>query len=80
MSGGPGSADLLRQHDDDALRAADVAEPVTVFVALHLARALRAAGLQPRDGGVDVIDGKSETADTQSVRRACRSPPRADGV
>jgi hypothetical protein len=46
------------------LRAADVAEPVTVFVALHPTNELRAAGLQPGDGGVDVIDCKCDTADT----------------
>jgi hypothetical protein len=31
------SAELLRQHDDDPLRAADVAEPIAVLVAHHLA-------------------------------------------
>src|SRR5687768_935234 len=61
LNGRPGSADLFRPHDDDALRAADVAEPVTAFVALHLAEELRAAGLQPGDGGVDVVDGEGET-------------------
>src|SRR5438105_9571714 len=40
------SADLLRQLDDDPLRAADVAEPIAVLVALHLANELRAGGLQ----------------------------------
>jgi hypothetical protein len=40
------SANPLRKHDDDPLRAADVAEPVTVFVALHPTNKLRAAGLQ----------------------------------
>lgn len=40
------SADLLRQLDDDPLRAADVAEPIAVFVALRLANELRAAGSQ----------------------------------
>jgi hypothetical protein len=57
------SAKLLRKHDDDPLRAADVAEAVTVFVALHPTNKLRAASLQPGDGGVDVIDGKCDTAD-----------------
>src|SRR4029453_1769728 len=37
------SADLLRQLDDDLLRAADVAEPIDVFVVLHLANELPAA-------------------------------------
>ncbi|MCW3028182.1 MAG: hypothetical protein JWN81_1393 [Solirubrobacterales bacterium] len=52
VGGGPEpSADLLRQLDDDPLRAADVAEPIAVFVALHLANELRAAGSQASDDG-----------------------------
>ena len=58
------SANPLRKHDDDPLRAADIAELVTVFVALHPSKELRAAGLQSGDGGVDVIDCKCDTADT----------------
>ena len=57
------SAKLLRKHDDDPLRAADIAEPVAVLVALHPTNKLRAASVQPGDGGVDVIDGKGDTAD-----------------
>jgi hypothetical protein len=48
-------ADLLRQLDDDSFRAADVAEPVAVLVALQLADELSAAGLQTGDEGVDVL-------------------------
>jgi hypothetical protein len=48
------TADLLRQLDDDPLRAADVAEPIAVSVALHLANELRVAGSQAGDDGVDV--------------------------
>ena len=48
------SADPLRQLDDDPLRAADVAEPIPVPVALHLANELRPAGSQAGDDGVDV--------------------------
>jgi hypothetical protein len=46
--GGPPelSADLLCQLDGDPLRAADVAEPIAVPVALNLANKLHAAGLQ----------------------------------
>ena len=47
------SADLLRQLDDDALRAADVAEPIAVFIALHRADELRSAGSQASHDGVD---------------------------
>lgn len=50
------SADPLRQLDDDPLRAADVAEPIDVFVALHLANELRAAGSQASDNSIDVVD------------------------
>ena len=44
-SGQGPSADLLRQLDDDALGAADVAEPVAVLVAHQLTDELGAAGL-----------------------------------
>jgi hypothetical protein len=47
---------LLRQLDVDPLRAADAAEPIAVFVALHLASELRAAGSHASDDGVDVVD------------------------
>ncbi len=47
-------ADLLRQLDDDSRRAADVAELIDVFVVLHLANELTAAGSHGGDGGVDV--------------------------
>jgi hypothetical protein len=63
------SADLLRQLDDDPLRAADVAEPIHVFVALHLADELRAAGSQVGDNGVDIVDRERDMADARGVRR-----------
>ena len=62
------SADPLRQLDDDPLRAADVAEPVTVFVALHLTKELHAAGLQPGDGGVDGIAMSTRTLSSPTTR------------
>jgi hypothetical protein len=46
------SADPLRQLDDDSLRAADVAEPVAVLVALELADEFTAAGSQAGNDGV----------------------------
>ena len=52
------SADPLRELDDDPLRAADVAEPIAVLVALHLADELRAAGSQARHGDVKVVDSE----------------------
>ena len=67
-------ADLLRQLDDDPLRAADVAEPVAVLVALQLADELSAACSRTGDDGVDVLDRECEIAETRCVRRA---PPSA---
>jgi hypothetical protein len=55
------SADLLGEHDDDSLRAADIAEPVAVLIALHPTKQLRATGPQPGDGGVDVVDALQPT-------------------
>src|SRR2546427_11309913 len=63
------SADLLRQLDDDPLRAADVAEPIDVFVVLPLVDELTAAGSHAGDGSVDVVDCECEMADAQGVRR-----------
>src|SRR5215211_7587256 len=63
------SADPLRQLDDDPLRAADVAEPIDVFVALHLANERPAVGSQASDGGVDVVDYECEMAEARGVRR-----------
>ena len=63
------SADPLRQLDDDPLRAADVAEPIDVFVVLHLANELRSACSQASDDGVDVVDCECEMADALGVRR-----------
>src|SRR3977135_1196051 len=63
------SADLLRKLDDDALRAADVAEPIAVFVAHHLANELRAAGLQASDHGVNVVVCEFHMAVARVVRR-----------
>src|SRR2546427_3245600 len=75
------SADLVRQLDDDPLRAADVAEPMAVFVALHLANQLRAAGSHASDGGVDVVDCECDMADARGVRRRVRvATPARRGV
>src|SRR5919204_1745274 len=71
------SADPLRQLDDDPLRTADVAEPIDVFVVLHLANELPAAGSQAGDGGVDVVDCECEMADARGVRRRVRVAARA---
>jgi hypothetical protein len=63
------STDALCQLDDDSLRAADVAEPVAVLVALQLADELSAAGSQAGDDGVDVFDRERDMADARCIRR-----------
>jgi hypothetical protein len=63
------SAHLLRQLDDDPLRAADIAEPIDVLVVLHLANELPAARSHAGDGGVDIVDCECDMADARSVRR-----------
>ena len=68
------SADPLRQLDDDPLRAADVAEPIAVFVALHLADELRAVGSQASDDSVDVVDCERDMVRRPQLQRlGCRS-------
>jgi hypothetical protein len=62
----------LRQLDDDP-RAADVAEPISVFVALRLTNELRAADSQPSDDGVDIVDCDA-TLRMPGVLRSCRWP------
>jgi len=70
------SADPLRQLDDDPLRAADLAEPIAVFVALHLANELRAAGSQASDEGADVVDRewRRKSASCGEPMRSSRRP------
>jgi hypothetical protein len=67
LATGRSPADLLGQHDDDALRAANVAEPATVLGALHLAEEFGAACVRYRrgrgaPGGLTQVnqDGKSD--------------------
>src|SRR5262249_12985832 len=62
------SADPLRELDDDPFRPADVAEPIEVFVTLHLADELRAPGTEAGDHGVDVVDRECDVPDTRGVR------------
>jgi hypothetical protein len=79
------SADPLRQLDDDPLRAADVAEPIDVLVALHLADELRAARLQPGEDVIEVVDRKRDMPGVLAgacgvLAGACGSPPWPDGA
>ena len=62
------------------LRAANAAAPIAVFVGLHLANGLRAAGLQASDDGVDLVGCEFGMADARGVfAGGCPPPPRPDG-
>src|SRR5918993_1110278 len=55
---GPGAlAELLGKPDNDALRSADVGQPVRVLV-LHFANELGPVGAHARNDSVDVINGE----------------------
>ena len=54
------SADLFGQGDDDARRAAEVAEPEDGLVLCHVAEEFGAVGAQTGDGVVDVVDGEHD--------------------
>ena len=69
------SADPLRKFYDEPFRAAEVAEPIAVFVGLDLANQLPAVGSQTGDGGVDVVDCECEMAEARGVRRRVRRRP-----
>ena len=71
------SADPLRQFDDDPVRAADVAEPIEIFVALYRADERPAQRLQAEDDGVDVVDCEREMAEAGDIRRRARFAGRA---
>src|SRR5688500_18970999 len=68
-----GSAQLLGQADDDALGAAQEAEPVGILVLRDLADELGTVGAQPGNDIVDVLDSEHDAAHAQRVcRRAFR--------
>src|SRR5215475_5611419 len=50
-------SELLGKRDDDALRAADVTEPVHVLVLGDFAYELSAMGVQAHEDVLDVVDG-----------------------
>jgi len=60
--------ELLGQRDDDALGAADVAEPVAVLVERHLSNEFRAVSAQAGDV-LDVVDGEHDPMQAERVRR-----------
>src|SRR5262245_9486514 len=61
------SSELLGKRDDDALRAADVTEPVHVLVLGDFAYELRAMGAQAREDVLNVIDGEHDATYAQRV-------------
>src|SRR3954447_22866970 len=62
-------ADLLGQSDDDALGAAQEAEPVALLVLRDLADEFATVAAQAGNDVVDVVDGEHDPAYTQRVRR-----------
>src|SRR5437762_4029940 len=64
-----GSAELLGQSDDDALRATQEAEPVDVLVLRDLADEFGTVAAQAGNDVVDVVDGEHDAAYAQRVRR-----------
>src|SRR5215216_4153991 len=68
------SAELLGQRDDEALRAADVTQPIRVLVLRQLADQFGAVGTQARDDVVEVIDGEHDAADPECVHRSVLGP------
>src|SRR4051795_3436883 len=67
--GRTGSAELLGQSDDDALRATQEADPVDVLVLRDLVEEFGTVAAQAGNDVVDVADGEHDAADAQRVRR-----------
>src|SRR5688500_19104570 len=63
------SAEPLRQSDDDALGAAQEAEPVDVLILRDLADELGTVAAQAGNDVVDVVDSEHDAAYAQRVRR-----------
>src|SRR5262249_57510483 len=63
------SAELFGECDDDALRAADVAEPIAVLVLRHLSNELRALGVQAGKDVLNVVDSEHDVTYAKRVRR-----------
>src|SRR3954462_4419157 len=64
-----GSAELLGQPDDDALRATQEAEPVAVLVLRNLADELATVAAQARNDVGHVVDSEHDAAYAQRVGR-----------
>jgi hypothetical protein len=55
-----GSAELFGERDDDAIGAAEVAEPIEILVLRHLADELDAVSPHAGNDVVDVVDGEHD--------------------
>jgi hypothetical protein len=68
------SAQLLGQSDDDALRAADVAEQIAVLEPGDLADEFAAVRAQAGNGVLEVVDGEHDPVRAQNVVRPVARP------
>src|SRR5215831_12818871 len=59
--------EVFGKRNDDALRAADVTEPVHVLILGYFAHELSAMGTQARDHIVNVVDGEHDATYAQRV-------------
>src|SRR5262249_44617806 len=59
--------ELLGKRNDDALWAADVTEPVHVFILGYFAYELSAMGAQAREHILNVVDGEHDATDAQRI-------------
>ena len=57
------SSELLGESDEKPFRAADVAEPIRVFILNNFAHELRAALAEPLERLVDVVHGEHDYSD-----------------
>jgi hypothetical protein len=63
------SAELLGQPDENALRAADVTEPILLLVLLQFANEFGAMGAQADKDILDSLDSEHDATYAQRVRR-----------
>jgi hypothetical protein len=75
------SADLPGQGDDDARRAAQVAQQEDALELCRLAEEFGATGVQPGDGVIDVVHGEHDAVQAQRAGRRSDCPaPAAAGA
>ena len=67
-------SELLGKRDNDALRTANVAEPVHVFVLGDFAYELGTMCAQAREDVLDAVDGEHDAADPEFIHRGILGP------